>query len=101
LPERYSRHRQITELATQGKFVLDWNGEDCRACRPERPATESLPQVPCQEYDCFVRPDPTGTSRTLLAAQETYQPRTVRNWRQQKTSRIADVDFKSRKMFAL
>lgn len=83
MPERYFRHRQIAELATRGKFVLDGNGEDCR---PERPATESLPQASCQECDRFVRPDPTGTSRTLLAAKETHLPRTVRDRRQQKMS---------------
>ena len=65
-------HRLITELATLGESVINWEDADYMTYHEKRLCTDSLLQKLqhlCQE---FIRPDQIDTLRSLLASKEQH-----------------------------
>lgn len=68
----YTAHRLITELATLGESVINWEEADYVTYHERRLCTDSLLQKLqhlCQE---FIRPDQIETLRSLLASKEQH-----------------------------
>lgn len=65
-------HRYITELATLGESVINWEEPDYQSYRRKRICTDSLLQKMQQNCSDFIRSEQFDTLRSLLASKEQH-----------------------------
>ena len=65
-------HRRITELATMGESLVDWDEEEYRAYRTRRLSVDSLLQSLKRHCGSFVSPGQIDTLRHLLEEKEVH-----------------------------
>lgn len=65
-------HRQVTELATLGEFVISWEDSDYQTYRKKRECVDSLLQRLQQNCVEFIGPEQIDTLRSLLESKEQH-----------------------------
>lgn len=77
-------HRNITELATLGEFVICWEDTDYQTYQTKRLNTDILLQKLKQHCAEFIRPEKMDTLRGLLAGKEQHLLHIMQTFHKQK-----------------
>lgn len=77
-------HRNITELATLGEFVICWEDTDYQTYQKKRLNTDILLQKLKQRCAEFIRPEKIDTLRGLLAGKEQHLLHIMQTFHKQK-----------------